>query len=151
MPRAGRIGTVIAIVLVGLGGAALLVVAKHMAQPTAKSAPTAPHAPPAPPTAIAREPRTAGEWYARANALLNDAKDFRGAAEAYRQAAELAPEMGEAHYGRGFALLQLDDLDGAIPELESALSLAPEKAAWRTDAQNALVLANLKKTGREKR
>jgi tetratricopeptide (TPR) repeat protein len=145
MPRAGRIGTVIAIVLVGLGGVALLLVAKHMAQPTAKSAATAPPAP------IGREPRTAAEWYARANALLNDAKDFRGAAEAYRQAAELAPEMGEAHYGRGFALLQLDDLDGAIPELESSLSLAPEKAAWRTDAQNALVLANLRKTKQEKR
>lgn len=131
----------IAIVLVGLGGVALLLVAKHMAQPTPKSPSMAP---------IAREPRTAAEWYARANALLNDAKDYRGAAEAYRQASELAPEMGEAHYGRGFALLQLDDLDGAIPELESALSLAPEKAAWRTDAQNALVLANLKKTRREK-
>jgi tetratricopeptide (TPR) repeat protein len=142
MPRAGRIGTVIAIALVGLGGVALLLVAKHMAQPTAKS--------PSPPP-IAREPRTAAEWYARANALLNDAKDYRGAAEAYRKAAELAPEMGEAHYGRGFALLQLDDLDGAIPELESALSLAPEKAAWRTDAQNALVLAHLRKTQAEKR
>jgi tetratricopeptide (TPR) repeat protein len=120
-------------------------VAQQAARPKAKSPSSSP------PVQIGREPSTAAEWYARANALLNDAKDFRGAADAYRRAAELAPEMGEAHYGRGFALLQLDDLDDAIPELESALSLAPENAAWRTDAQNALVLANLKKTRSEKR
>jgi tetratricopeptide (TPR) repeat protein len=151
MPRAGRIGTVIAIALLGLGGVVFLLVAKHVAQPKVKSPAPVQLGPTAAPRQTPGEPRTAGEWYAHANALLNDAKDYRGAAEAYARAAELAPEMGEAHYGRGFALLQLDDLDGAIPELESSLSLAPEKAAWRTDAQNALVLANLKKTRAEKR
>jgi Flp pilus assembly protein TadD len=95
-------------------------------------------------------PSTASEWYARGNELLNGSKDFRGAAEAYRKATELAPSMGEAHYGLGYCLLELDDVEGCLAEIESALSLAPEGANWRKDAENVLVRAHLKKGAREK-
>jgi hypothetical protein len=54
--------------------------------------------------------------------------------------------MGEAHYGRGCALLELGDRDGAIPELESAYSLAPEGASWKIDAKDQLQRAYLLKS-----
>ncbi len=100
-------------------------------------------------TARAAE-RSAPEWYAHGNELLNGAKDFRGAAEAYRKAAELAPSMGEAHYGLGYCLLELGDVEGCLAEIESALSLAPEGASWRKDAENVLVRAHLREGSREK-
>jgi len=97
-------------------------------------------------TAAANEPTTALGWYQRADELLKQKNDIRGASKAYRRAADLAPEMGEAHYWLGFTLLQLGDTDGAIAELESALSLARPGSTWKSDAENALVLAHLEKT-----
>jgi len=88
---------------------------------------------------------SASGWYARGNELLNGSKDVRGAAEAYRKATELAPSMGEAHYGLGYCLLELDDVEGCLAEIESALSLAPDDASWRKDAENVLVRAHIRK------
>jgi tetratricopeptide (TPR) repeat protein len=141
MTRSGRIGTVVAISLIGLAGLALLFMAKRFITRTERvgAGASAPH-----------EMRTAADWYARGNELLKSSKDLRAAAEAYRKAVELAPSMGEAHYGLGYVLLQMNDVDGSLAEIESALSLAPEGASWREDADNALILANLRKGEQEK-
>jgi Flp pilus assembly protein TadD len=136
--RAGRAGTLIAVIVMGIAGTSMLFYAKSVVQRA--QAPKA-HSK----VAAANEPTTAQGWYQRAGELLKNANDIRGASKAYRKAAELAPEMGEAHYGIGFTLLQLGDTDGAIAELESALSLAHPGSTWKTDAENALVLAHLEK------
>lgn len=145
MNRSGRIGSLIAIAIIGMCGLAFLVYARYLVSPKGKTGG------PKPAAATLAEPRTAPEWYARGNYLLTQAKDYRGAAEAYRHAVELAPQMGEAHYGRGSALLELGDVDGAIPELESAFSLAPEGAPWKLDAQRALERAHLQKSQSQRR
>jgi tetratricopeptide (TPR) repeat protein len=139
MNRSGRAGSLIAIAIIGMAGLVFLVYARYLIRPAAKPGGAKPVA------AKHSEPRTAREWYARGNDLLTLARDYRGAAEAYGHATELAPSMGEAHYGRGCALLELGDYDGAIPELESAYSLAPEGATWKVDAQDALERAHLQK------
>jgi tetratricopeptide (TPR) repeat protein len=139
MNRSGRAGSLIAIAIIGMAGLVFLVYARYLIRPAAKPGGAKV------PAATRSEPHTAREWYARGNDLLTLARDYRGAAEAYRRAVELSPQMGEAHYGRGCALLELGDLDGAIPELESAFSLAPEGASWKTDAQDALERAHLQK------
>jgi len=90
-------------------------------------------------------PPSAAEWYARGRDLALRSGDVRGAIEAYREALALEPGRAEAHYGLGLALLQSGDAVGAAAEIESALSLAPEGASWRQDAENALVLALLRK------
>ena len=137
--RAGRAGTLIALFIIGIAGISMLLYAKnvvHNAQTKKTIAKSA----------AANEPTTAQGWYQRADELLKQKNDIRGASRAYRKAAELAPEMGEAHYGLGFTLLQLGDTDASIAELESALSLAHPGSTWKTDAENALVLAHLEKT-----
>jgi hypothetical protein len=53
--------------------------------------------------------------------------------------------MGQAHYGLGYCLLELDDVEGCLAEIESALSLAPDDASWRKDAENVLVRAHIRK------
>jgi len=139
MNRSGRIGSLVAIAIIGTIGLGFLTYASYLVRTTgkaaAKKAPAVAHS----------EPHTAPEWYERGNDLLTKARDYRGAAEAYRHATELSPSLGVAHYGRGCALLELGDLDGAIPELESAFSLAPEGASWKVDAQDALERAHLQK------
>jgi tetratricopeptide (TPR) repeat protein len=141
MTRSGRIGTLVAISLLGLAGLALLLLARRLVPRSEKigAGAAAPH-----------EIRTAADWYARGNELLKRSRDLRPAAEAYRKAVELAPSMGEAHYGLGYVLLQMNDVEGSLAEIESAISLAPEGASWRKDAENALVLANLRKAKQEK-
>ena len=136
--RAGRAGTLIALFIIGIAGISMLLYAKNVVHDAQTSKARA--------KAAANEPTTAQGWYQRADELLKQKNDIRGASRAYRKAAELAPEMGEAHYGLGFTLLQLGDTDGAIAELESALSLARPGSTWKTDAENALVLAHLEKT-----
>jgi tetratricopeptide (TPR) repeat protein len=145
MNRSGRAGSLIAIGIIGMSGLAFLVYARYLIRPTGKTGAPKSHA------ASHSEPRTAPEWCERGNDLFTKARDYRGAAEAYGHATELSPSMGVAHYGRGCALLELGDLDGAIPEHESAFSLAPEGASWKHDAQNALERAHLQKTQRERR
>ena len=135
--RSGRAGTLIALFIIGIAGISMMLYAKNVVQSQAKARSKA---------TAANEPTTAQGWYQRADELLKQKNDIRGASKAYRRAADLAPEMGEAHYGLGFTLLQLGDTDGAIAELESALSLARPESTWKTDAENALVLAHLEKT-----
>jgi tetratricopeptide (TPR) repeat protein len=136
--RAGKAGTLIALFIIGIAGVSMLLYAKNVVHDAQKSKARAKIA--------VNEPTTAQGWYQRADELLKEKNDIRGASKAYRKAAELAPEMGEAHYGVGFTLLQLGDTDGAIAELESALSLARPGSTWKTDAENALVAAHLEKT-----
>jgi Flp pilus assembly protein TadD len=143
--RSGRAGTLIAVLVIGIAGISMLFYAKNVVQRSSR--PRAPHANPA----AQGEPTTARGWYDRADDLLKRAKDVPGASVAYRKAAGLAPEMGEAHFGLGYTLLELGDVDGAIAELESALSLAREGAAWKKDAENTLVLAHLRKKGSQAR
>jgi Flp pilus assembly protein TadD len=137
--RAGKAGTLIALFIIGIAGISMLLYAKNVVQHAQTKKPGAK-------AAAANEPTTAQGWYQRADELLKQKGDIRGASRAYRHATELAPEMGEAHYGLGFTLLQLGDTDGAIAELESSLSLAHPGSTWKTDAENALVLAHLEKT-----
>lgn len=136
--RSGKAGTLIALFIIGIAGISMMLYAKNVVQHAQTTKARA--------KAAANEPTTAQGWYQRADELLKQANDIRGASRAYRKAAELAPEMGEAHYGLGFTLLQLGDTDGAIAELESALSLARPASTWKADAENALVLAHLEKT-----
>jgi tetratricopeptide (TPR) repeat protein len=138
--RSGRIGSLIAVLVIGIAGIVLLLVAKNAARKVK------PPTPREPATASTTATTTASAWYERGDELLKRAKDLRGASEAYRKAAELAPEMGVAHFGLGYTLLDLGDVDGAIAELESALSLAPPDAPWKKDAENALVLAHIRKS-----
>jgi len=94
---------------------------------------------------------SAQDWYARGNEILAEGKDLAGAAEAYRKAIESAPSMGAAHYGLGYVLFRMDDVEGSLAEIESALTLAPEGAAWREDAENLFVRLNVLNAQREKR
>jgi len=98
-------------------------------------------------TIVARSP---AEWYERGRELALRSRDRPGAIAAYREALALDPEMGEAHYGLGLVLLESGDVEGAAAELESAVSLAPPEASWRKDAENALVLALLRKSNPDK-
>lgn len=91
----------------------------------------------------AEPPAGAAAEYARAVEFARDPGDLPRAVEAYRRALALEPSMAEAHYGLGLALLRSGDGEGAAAEIESALSLAPPDAAWRPDAENALVGALL--------
>jgi tetratricopeptide (TPR) repeat protein len=135
--RSGRAGTLIAILVLGLGGVALMLATRGFVQRAGASAAA---------RAAAREPSDAAGWYARGDDLLRRRTDPRGAAAAFKKAVELAPEMGEAHFGLGYTLLDLGDVDGAIAELESALSLAHEGAGWKKNAEDALVAAHLQKS-----
>ena len=100
-----------------------------------------------PPQQASTAPRTAADWYGRGRGLAQGSRDLPGAIAAYREALALDSQMGEAHYGLGLALLESGDVEGAAAELESAVSLAPPDASWRKDAENALVLALLRKSG----
>ena len=100
---------------------------------------------PADPPRQAAVPHTAAEWYEQGRARTVDSRDLPGAIAAYREALSLDPGMGPAHFGLGLALLQTGDAEGAAAEIESAISLAPPDAGWRKDAENALVLALLRK------
>ena len=149
--RAGRAGTLIAVIVIGIAGVSMLLYAKNVVQRASRPAPHAKTPENPEPTGTTRttgptEPTTAKGWYDRADDLLKRAKDVPGASVAYRKAAELAPGMGEAHFGLGYTLLELGDVDGAIAELESALSLVRDGDAWKKDAENALVLAHLRKS-----
>ena len=99
----------------------------------------------------AADPRTAAQWYERGRELAQDSRDLPVAIAAYRTALALEPGSAETHYGLGLALLHSGDAEGAAAEIESALSLAPPDAAWRKEAEDAMVLALLRKGKREPR
>src|SRR5262245_36614440 len=54
-----------------------------------------------------------------------------------REAVERDPKSAEAHYALGLAFLRAGDADGAVAEIEAALSLAPPDASWRPEAEDA--------------
>lgn len=90
------------------------------------------------------DPRHADAWYNYGNLLYASMKDPRGAAEAWRKATELDPNLGEAHFALGTVLLESGDFTAAIAALEAALQVGAPNAPWRADADNALTLAHLR-------
>lgn len=95
--------------------------------------------------ALAKDATNAVAWYELGRLSRTALKDPRGAVTALRKAIELRPGFAEAHFALGTVLVELGDVDGGSAEVEAALSLAPQDAPWRRDAENALVLAHLKK------
>jgi tetratricopeptide (TPR) repeat protein len=93
---------------------------------------------------LARNPRDGITWYDLGNLMREQLHDVRGAIECYRNATEFAPQMPEAHFSLGAALLDLNDFEAAIAEIQTSLSLAPANASWRPDAERALGLARLR-------
>lgn len=93
---------------------------------------------------LARDPRNADTWYAIGNLLRDRMHDLRGAVEAYRNAIEEAPQMADAHFRLGAALMDLKDWEAAIAEIQAALQIAPTDVPWRADAESALALARLR-------
>ncbi len=70
--------------------------------------------------------RTPQEWFELALALEAEPESLPRAAEAYRQAALLAPDWAEAWLSLGAVYYQLDDLEEAIRAFRHALQLEPE-------------------------
>jgi Flp pilus assembly protein TadD len=98
---------------------------------------------------LALDPRNATTWFNLGNSLRDVRHDRRGAVEAFRHATESDPNMAEAHFSLGAALIDLGDFEGAIASIQAALQLAPENVSWRKDAENALTLAHVR--GAEKK
>jgi tetratricopeptide (TPR) repeat protein len=95
-------------------------------------------------TVLARNPKDGITWFDLGNLLRSKMHDTRGAADAYRKATECAPALAEAHFDLGVTLIDLQDYEAAIASIEAALQLAPPTAAWRKDAENALLLAHVR-------
>jgi tetratricopeptide (TPR) repeat protein len=90
---------------------------------------------------LAAKPRDGRAWYDYAYLLHTAMRDLRGAEEAYRRAIEYEPSLAEAHFDLGLVLLDLNEPEEAAAAIESSLSLAPENASWRAEAENALFVA----------
>jgi tetratricopeptide (TPR) repeat protein len=97
---------------------------------------------------LAASPRDGVAWYDYGNLLRVQLHDLRGAEDAYRRAIDFQPRMPEAHFNLGVVLLGLDEPADAAAAIESALSLAPQNASWRTDAENALLVARTRAAAR---
>jgi Flp pilus assembly protein TadD len=134
MIRPGQLGTALILALLAIG--ATVWVLGHRSDLAAAPAP-------AESSSLPPAPASAHAWYDRGNDLARGDGDLSAAIEAYRRALVLAPEMAEAHYALGLALLRSGDGEGAVAEIESALGLAPSDASWRPDAENAMVRALL--------
>ena len=74
-----------------------------------------------------------------------------GCVDADRQEPTGGAVSAEEHYELGLALLRSGDAEGAVAEIEAALSLAPPEASWRKEAEDAMVLALLRRGKREAR
>ena len=90
---------------------------------------------------LAAAPDDADAWLRYGNLLQREVGDHAGAAAAYLRVTELRPELSEAHYTLGLALLELERYEDAAASFESALGLAPPDAAWRTRAEELLAQA----------
>jgi tetratricopeptide (TPR) repeat protein len=97
---------------------------------------------------LEENPRDGLAWYNYGNLLRTHVHDYRGAEEAYRRAIDYLPRLPEAHFNLGIVLLELDEPEDAAAAIESGLSLAPESASWRADAENALLVARTRATAR---
>ena len=97
---------------------------------------------------LAANPRDGVAWYDYGNLLRVQLHDLRGAEDAYRRAIDFQPRMAEAHFNLGVVLLGLDEPEDAAAAIESALNLAPQNASWRTDAENALLVARTRAAAR---
>lgn len=89
-------------------------------------------------------PRHADAWYDYGNLLYRSMHDARGAVEAWRKATECDPNLGEAHFALGVALLESGDYETAVASLQAAVQVAPRQASWRPDAESALDVARLR-------
>jgi predicted Zn finger-like uncharacterized protein len=107
------------------------------AKPEMSNAPAAGAiAPTTPPGALAakaaeRPPRGAAkdfDWYMSQGDKLRDREKIKAALEAYRAAAELAPNRAEPVAGKGFALLDLGQKPQAEAAFREALRLNPRYA-----------------------
>jgi tetratricopeptide (TPR) repeat protein len=94
--------------------------------------------------ALALDQHDATAWYDLGNLMRDQRHDLRGAIEAFRNAIEFAPQMSEAHFSLGAALMHLNDFEAAVAEIQAALDLAPEDAPWKSEAGRALALARLR-------
>jgi tetratricopeptide (TPR) repeat protein len=94
--------------------------------------------------ALTLAPRDAAAWFNYGNLLRTEFHDKRGAAEAYRHAAEADPALGEAQFSLGAMLLELGDFEAAVATLQSALQVAKPAASWRADAETALGVARIR-------
>ena len=92
------------------------------------------------PTLLEKHPDDAALWLAYGKAIHREARDPRDALEAFRRATELDPQMGEAHFQMGAALMDLGEFDDAAAAIEGALGLATEDAPWRAPAERTLAL-----------
>ncbi|HEX4621651.1 MAG TPA: tetratricopeptide repeat protein [Myxococcaceae bacterium] len=89
-------------------------------------------------------------WYMLGLAQFARAADAEPAASAFHQALQLAPQSAEIHYRLGVALLESEHYEQALPPLEKARELAPEregialplaKALYRTGRRGEAVEA----------
>ena len=64
----------------------------------------------------------------RALQIRGGGDDPKAAAALFRKVVGLVPDSSEAHLRLSEALQELEDLDGALPEAERALALAPQSA-----------------------
>jgi Flp pilus assembly protein TadD len=58
--------------------------------------------------------------------VLFNKGQYQEAAQSYREANRLNPNLGHAHYNLGMALLRLKDLDAAQVEFKEATRLDPK-------------------------
>jgi tetratricopeptide (TPR) repeat protein len=90
------------------------------------------------------DPKSAATWFNFGNLLRTQFHDTRSALEAYRQASEADPSLGEAQFSLGAMLMEIADYEAAVAALQSALQVAKPDAAWRADAEATLGVARLR-------
>ena len=61
--------------------------------------------------------------------MLFNKGQYQGAADSYREANRLNPNLAHAHYNLGMALLRLKDPDAAQVEFKEAARLDPKLTA----------------------
>jgi tetratricopeptide (TPR) repeat protein len=74
---------------------------------------------------IAEHPEDADARFNLGNALFNKGQ-YQDAADSYREANRLNPNLAHAHYNLGMALLRLKDRDAAQAEFKEAARLDPK-------------------------
>lgn len=91
---------------------------------------------------LASRPSTPVVQYMRGLALFTRPADASGPAiDAFRAAADGAPERAELHYRLGVALLETEQIQESLPPLRRALELEPATARFRLPLAKALALS----------